>query len=109
MKIRFNHWLLRYVLRGTAGIVLYPYVLFKFPPEQVSDKLMRHEMQHVLQVRRTGWFKFYRRWLWWTLTEGYRRNPYEIEARVHEDFPMPADLQNEIDDAIFAYNLTRKH
>lgn len=43
--------------------MLYPYVLFSEPRDQVEARVLTHEMIHVRQVRRTGWLKFYAKYL----------------------------------------------
>lgn len=83
MKIRFNHWWFR--LFPGAGVVLYPYVLFKRAPERTPGRLFRHEMQHVYQVQREGWLKFYVKWLYYTVRYGYKANPYEVVANAVEN------------------------
>ena len=42
--------------------------------------LIVHEMVHVQQFYDRP-FTFWLRYFWYSLTEGYRENPYEIEAR----------------------------
>lgn len=91
LRFRFNHWWFR-IFPG-AGMVFYPYVLFKRGPEQTPAKLFRHELQHVYQVRQQGWLKFYLTWLWYTITRGYRGNPYEIEANAVENDPLNSSEQ----------------
>lgn len=55
----------------------------------LSDRLRRHEYEHVLQFHRHGWIGFFRRYLWaylrWRLRRhphwaAYRRIPFEIQA-----------------------------
>lgn len=89
LRIRFNYWWFKLPWnRGTAGFVFYPWVMFKRSPEEVTDRLFRHEMEHVYQVQRDGWFTFYLKWLFWTIRYGYRNNPYEVEARAVQDTPL---------------------
>jgi hypothetical protein len=42
---------------------------------------LRHELMHVLQYQREGFFGFLFKYLWYSLRFGYRQNPFEIEAR----------------------------
>jgi hypothetical protein len=42
--------------------------------------LLRHEVVHIRQMQRDGWFTFWTQYFWWTLTKGYAANPYEVEA-----------------------------
>ncbi len=57
LRLRFGHFIPR-LIRAEA-IVLYPYVLFAQPRQKISASVLRHELVHVQQVRRLGWFRFY--------------------------------------------------
>ena len=93
MKIKYKHWIFRLMPRW-AGMVIYPYVLFKRGPDEVSDRLFRHELEHYYQVQRVGWWKFYTTYLFYNLTEGYKNNPYEIEARNRENDELTQEERN---------------
>lgn len=90
LRIRYENWVCTRApfLGYPAGIVLYPFMLFKRRKEEVSDKLFRHELQHVYQVRREGWLKFYLTYLWYQMRYGYAKNPYEVEANAVENDPL---------------------
>ena len=49
----------------------------------ISERLIRHELEHVRQWREAGW-TFPLRYAWLYLRHGYRENPYEIAARDAE-------------------------
>ena len=70
---------------GYAGRVLYPFVLFAESKEYVSDKLFRHELFHVNQIRRHGFIIYHLKYLMFLIRYGYKNNPFEIEARANED------------------------
>lgn len=87
VKIRYNHWIPKVL--GVSAITLYPYILIKFPREPHFPRVLKHEMQHVRQVREIGWWKFYFSYLWeWFKNLLEHRNhksayvfiPYEVEA-----------------------------
>jgi hypothetical protein len=82
MKIRpiYNVWFLR--KSWINGITIYPFIFFKQKQEEISDRLFRHEMEHIYQVQREGWFKFYIKYLYYQWRVGYKQIPYEIEARA---------------------------
>lgn len=70
--------------RWVWGQVLYPLVLFRFPKEEVDDRLFRHELEHFYQGQRLGFFRYYLKYLWLYFRHGYKNHPMEIEAReVH--------------------------
>jgi hypothetical protein len=43
---------------------------------------LRHEIRHVRQFRRYGWWGFMWRYLYYSLRYGYKENPLEREARL---------------------------
>jgi hypothetical protein len=53
------------------------------PDADLTPRLLRHELAHVRQWRRRP-FAFPLLYAWQHLRHGYRRNPYEIEARDAE-------------------------
>ena len=88
MKLRIKWHFLPFRRLAIGGMVLYPFVLFKRSKAEVSDKLFRHELQHVYQVQREGWLKFYITYLWYQIRYGYCKYPYEDEARSVETQPL---------------------
>ena len=83
MKVVYNS---KFVPKGYKAWVIYPYMFFS--EAKCTDVLFRHELQHVYQVRKYGWFKFYATYLWYSATKGYWDNPYEIEARGVQNTPL---------------------
>jgi hypothetical protein len=57
-----------------------------------NPRWLRHELQHILQYRRYGWFFFLCRYLWQSLRRGYYNNKYEAEARHAETDETITDL-----------------
>jgi hypothetical protein len=88
MRLRFKYNVGRWIMGRFRGKVLYPFVLFKQARDEVSDILFRHEMEHVYQVKRLGWFGFYGRYLWYMIKYAYKTNPFEIEANERENDPL---------------------
>lgn len=74
-----------FVLGGYDGITLYPFI-FMTKTARTNKAIVKHELIHVDQIRREGWFKFYIKYIYFNIKFGYRNNPYEIEAysRQHE-------------------------
>jgi hypothetical protein len=60
-------------------ILLHPMTL-EWSPWQL-DSLIAHELVHVAQFDRWGFFGTYRRYAWGLIRRGYRDNPLEHEAR----------------------------
>lgn len=67
-----------------AGMVVWPFMFFKRSPEEVSNILYRHELEHCYQVKRMGRIKFYASYLWLQMKHGYKNHPYENEANDRE-------------------------
>lgn len=84
-RIRYSHW---FVPRGYKAWVIAPYIFFRTSKEETTDRLFRHEMQHIYQVDKNGWLKFYIKYLWYSIRHGYQNNPYEVEARELQDKPL---------------------
>lgn len=80
MKLRIKYDVGRWIMWKWRGRVLYPFMLFSQSKEDVTDGLFRHEMQHVYQVRRMGWWKFHFKYLWLVVKRGYEMHPFELEA-----------------------------
>lgn len=49
-----------------------------------NKRLVRHELQHIEQMKRLGKFKFAMLYTYYNLKYGYYNNPFEIEARKAE-------------------------
>jgi hypothetical protein len=76
-----------------AAITLYPFVFVRMP---VSERTLRHELIHVWQVQRDGWFRFYGLYVWrWVRGVAYRDQPAEIEAysNDHDTEFLPPNLE----------------
>ncbi len=50
----------------------------------ISEALIRHEEEHLKQMKRDGNVRFLIKYNWYWLTVGYCDNPYEVEARKAE-------------------------
>jgi len=78
------------------GLTLYPFIFFQKSKEEVSERLLRHEYQHVIQIDRMGWIPFYATWLWQRATKGYYYAPLEVEARAHQDEPLTEEQKKRL-------------
>lgn len=50
-----------------------------------NPRWLRHELKHVEQYQRMGFFSFLIKYLWYSIRHGYYLNPLEIEARLAEE------------------------
>ena len=50
-----------------------------------NETWLRHELCHIRQFERYGFFNFILRYLWESLRHGYYNNRYEKEARAAEN------------------------
>jgi hypothetical protein len=50
-----------------------------------NKKWVKHEMTHLEQFKRYGFFSFIVMYLWESAKKGYYNNKYEMEARMAED------------------------
>ena len=71
-----------------AHVIFYPFILFKYPKDTITDELFRHELQHVYQIKSLGYFKFFYRYIKYSIKYGYKQNPYEIDARTASLEPL---------------------
>ena len=78
----------RLVRKKYAAWVLYPFMFIRHSKEDCSDRLFRHEREHVYQVQSDGWWTFYIKYLWHLYKHGYMDHPYEMEARDRENDPL---------------------
>jgi len=91
MKIRIVYNFLPLRRSWIGGITIYPFIFFKRTREEVSDRLFRHELEHIYQVREEGWFRFYFTYLIESIRHGYKGNKYEIAADLLENTPLTAE------------------
>ena len=78
----------RLIRKKYGAWVLYPFMFIRHSKEDCTDRLFRHEMEHVYQVMRDGWWTFYIKYLWHLYKHGYMDHPYEMEARDIENTPL---------------------
>ena len=74
------------------AITLYPFIFLR---AGWPASTMRHELIHVWQIRKVGWFRFYLTYLWDAARVGYGRIPVELEAwqEQHSTSYLPAELE----------------
>jgi hypothetical protein len=91
MKIRIKYSVGKWFMRGYRGRVFYPFMFFLDPQDKVPNWLFRHELEHIYQVRRLGWWRFNAKYLYYLARRGYQDNPFEIEARKVEKHKLTAE------------------
>lgn len=72
-----------------GGITIYPFIFYNtntYKYKNDFEDLQKHEMAHIAQVERLGWFKFYLSYLNLNWRKGYEygTGKYEREAREAE-------------------------
>lgn len=80
-----GRWFQRHQWGGFCLVLPYMCIVLYWNWETVPEFLRRHEMIHVIQVARYGFFGFYARYFWWLWKYGYENHPMEKEARQCED------------------------
>ena len=90
MKLRFKYGCGRWIMGKWGGKVLYPFVLFAKKKEDVPVWLFRHEMEHVYQIMRMGWWTFYIKYIWFAMRKKYKDHPIEVEATERQNEPLTA-------------------
>ena len=94
-RVKYDFWLFKLPGMGRwDGVTIYPWILLRPSRKIVTDRLLRHEYQHILQVRQEGWFKFYLKYIWYNIKYGYFKNPYEVDARRWQYEPF-TEMQRE--------------
>lgn len=91
MKLRIKYNVGRWLMWSYRGKVLYPFMLFSEAQTDVSEQLFRHELEHVYQIQRMGWWVFYLKYLWLLMRHGYQQHPFELEAEARQDDPLTED------------------
>ena len=69
--------------RAPAAAVTLGRTIIVHPAQQLTARLLRHELAHVEQWRRAP-LTFPLRYIWQHVRHGYRDNPYEVAARAAE-------------------------
>src|SRR3990172_10904692 len=112
LKIIYNHWYPKKF--GLGAITLYPYILIADKKEDLSPTILKHELIHVEQIRRHGyWFyatyilKIFKNLTSQCLNGGdcytsrcfwdaYYDNSFELEAYEREGEPFTKQEMAEI-------------
>ena len=71
-------------MRHPAAAVTIGSTIVFHPGVAITQRLLRHELEHVAQWRRNP-LTFPLRYTWNHFRHGYRDNPYEVAARAAED------------------------
>ena len=82
---RYNQKWVSFIFRNPRwAITLGQTAYFSVAEEEVGVSWHRHEDKHKEQWKREGLVRFAVKYLWYQITKGYNKNPYEIEARAAE-------------------------
>ena len=86
-KEKYDHWFPK--LLSISAITIYPYILYSLRANEIPKSLRFHELEHIDQVRRIGWVRFYLSYVLYYLAnkasgmshqKAYKEIPYEKEA-----------------------------
>jgi len=87
----YSHWLPK--LLNVTGITIMNHIFYAIPKKDVSDKIRKHEAQHVNQYKEDGVIFFFLRYFYeyfknrlkgQSRFEAYQNISYEVEARKAE-------------------------
>jgi hypothetical protein len=92
VEIRQGRWIARVGgwftgARGPAAAVTVGDTIVVHPDAPLTERLLRHELEHVRQWRAAP-LTFPVRYVWQHLRRGYRDNPFEVAARAAEQEPQ---------------------
>lgn len=90
--IKENSWIAKIAARklrseNVAIVIGKTIHLFNVSEENFlkDEKWVKHEMCHVRQFEKYGYFNFIIKYLWQSWKHGYRNNRFEVEARIAEE------------------------
>lgn len=99
LNIKENSWIAKLAAKKlkaeNAAIVLGNTIhLYNIRRQEFLEnkKWVRHEMCHLQQFKKHGYFIFIIKYLWESLRNGYYNNKYEVEARRAEESKLPENL-----------------
>ncbi|MEO9144141.1 MAG: DUF4157 domain-containing protein [Ginsengibacter sp.] len=94
--IKENSWIAKLAAKklqsGNVAIVIGKTIhLYHVSKEDFlkDHKWVKHEMCHIHQFERNGFFTFIIKYTWESIKHGYYNNKYEVEARDAEETPTP--------------------
>lgn len=62
------------------GRIVYPFIFYKDSKADVKDYMIRHELEHVYQIRKDGWWKYNIVYIYQWIRYGYKEVEYEKAA-----------------------------
>jgi len=77
-KLVVKRWWIPLPLGRFAALTIYPFIFVR--RKGIDRTIVRHEMIHIWQVRKTGWLWFYLGYIWKSTHTKYHNLPVEIEA-----------------------------
>lgn len=77
--------------RTPAAAVTFGDTIVVHPDVTLTERLLRHELEHVRQWRAAP-LTFPVRYAWEHLRRGYRENPFEVAARAAEQAAKQFDV-----------------
>lgn len=56
--------------------------IYVLPGFETNEVLIKHESEHLRQIKEDGVLLFTVKYMYWLCRYGYLKNPYEIQARI---------------------------
>jgi len=83
MKIKTAKGLVLLYLKATGfkGWTSFWDTIYLYPGYENNQCIIRHEQEHLRQIKEEGKLKFSVKYLWFLAKYGYYDNPYEVQAR----------------------------
>jgi len=92
LKIKERSWIARVAAKklkskNVAIVIGSTIHLYNVSKQQFlqNDKWVKHEVCHLEQFQKHGYFTFILKYLWESIRHGYHQNKYEEEARKAEE------------------------
>jgi hypothetical protein len=92
LKIKERSWIARVAAKklkskNVAIVIGSTIHLYNVSKQQFlqNDKWVKHEVCHLEQFQKHGYFTFILKYLWESIRQGYHQNKYEEEARRAEE------------------------
>lgn len=74
-------------VKGFTAMAAYPFIFLRVG-KALNTKILNHEKIHFAQQKELWVIGFYILYLYYWVLRGYKKIPFEIEARTYQNYPM---------------------